>query len=54
MPDGIIGSVGVSVVPDAQDFWRRFQEQTKAGGVRAGENAGRDWRRGFEIGRAHV
>lgn len=46
--DAIIGSVGVSVVPDARDFWRRFQEQTKAGAVKAGEQSGKDWRRGFE------
>lgn len=29
MSDGIIGSVGVSVTPDARDFWRRFREQTE-------------------------
>lgn len=48
MSDGIIGSVGVAVVPDAQDFWRRFQEQTRAGAGEAGRRAGNDWRRGFD------
>lgn len=47
MADGIIGSVGVAVVPDAQNFWRRFEEQTRAGATDAGRRAGEEWRRGF-------
>lgn len=31
MSDAIIGSVGVAVVPDARDFWRKFKEQTDPG-----------------------
>jgi uncharacterized surface protein with fasciclin (FAS1) repeats len=50
MADGIIGSVGVSVVPDAQDFWRRFEAQTRAGAAEAGRRAGNDWQRGFRAG----
>ena len=48
MADGIIGSVGVSVVPDARAFWERFKEQTTAGAAEAGRRAGADWRRGFD------
>jgi hypothetical protein len=48
MSDGIIGSVGVSVVPDANDFWRRFEAQTRAGAAEAGRRAGNQWQREFQ------
>jgi hypothetical protein len=48
MADGIIGSVGVGVVPDASSFWRDFEAKTSGGAVRAGEHAGREWRVGFD------
>jgi hypothetical protein len=41
MSDGIIGSIGVAVTPDARDFWTRFQEQTRTGASEAGRSAGR-------------
>lgn len=50
MAEGIIGSVGVSVVPDATDFWRRFVDQTRPGAYRAGEELGRDVSRGLAAG----
>jgi hypothetical protein len=48
MAEGTIGGVGVSVVPDATDFWRRFVEQTRPGAVRAGADLGTDVRRGMQ------
>jgi hypothetical protein len=48
MSDGIIGSVGVSVAPDANDFWRRFEAQTRAGAAEAGRRAGNQWQREFQ------
>lgn len=48
--EGIIGSVGVAVVPNAEDFWRRFRAQTSAGAGEAGRRAGEDWSRGFRAG----
>lgn len=45
-----VGSVGVEVVPDARDFWRRFQEQTSAGAARAGVASRREFDRGFAAG----
>jgi anti-sigma28 factor (negative regulator of flagellin synthesis) len=47
MTEGTIGSVGVGVVPDAENFWRRFEEQTRAGASEAGRHAGNEWQRGF-------
>jgi hypothetical protein len=46
--DDVIGSVGVSVVPDAEGFWRRFEAETRSGADNAGRRAGADWRRGFD------
>jgi len=48
MSDGVIGSVGVAVVPDARAFWERFRAQTEGGAAEAGRRAGEDWRRGFD------
>lgn len=48
MADGIIGSVGVKVVPDAEGFWRDFRAKTQGGAGEAGRQAGQDWRRGFD------
>jgi hypothetical protein len=48
VPDQNIGSVSVSVVPDARAFWARFQEQTRGDAEDAGRRQGVQFRRGFD------
>lgn len=51
---GTIGSIGVSVVPDAEGFWRRFKEQTAGQAEEAGREAGRRFREGLASERAEI
>jgi len=46
--EDIIGSVGVGVVPNAEDFWRRFIAQTSPGAARAGHDIGKAVRAGLD------
>jgi hypothetical protein len=48
MAEQNIGSVSVSVVPDARAFWARFQEQTRGDAEDAGRRQGVQFRRGFD------
>jgi hypothetical protein len=52
--EGGIGSVSVEVVPAAERFWRRFEQQTRAGAAAAGERSRSEFDRTFSRGPATV
>jgi hypothetical protein len=43
----VIGEVGIAVVPDATNFWRRFQAVTEGEADKAGAEAAAQYARAF-------